>query len=114
MAQANDKTFFICQTVRLRQKGHSRWEGFFPRAGVLGNTMVRAFIMVKTAAGKSEDLLASIRETEGVDEAHIVAGQYDIIVEAVSDEVYDLMHSVATEVRGSDGVSDTKTYICLA
>lgn len=75
--------------------------------------MVRAFIMVKTAAGKSEDLLATIREIAGVEEAHIVAGQYDIIVEAVSDEVYDLMHNVATKLRDIDGVADTKTYICL-
>jgi DNA-binding Lrp family transcriptional regulator len=76
--------------------------------------MVRAFIMVKTAAGKSEELLATIRDIEGVEEAHIVAGQYDIIVEAVGEEVYDLMHDVATEVRAIDGVADTKTYICLA
>jgi len=75
--------------------------------------MVRAFIMVKTAAGKSEDLLAGIRDLEGVEEAHIVAGQYDIIVEAVADEVYDLMHDVATRLRDLDGVADTKTYICL-
>ncbi|PSQ04133.1 ArsR family transcriptional regulator [Halobacteriales archaeon QS_4_69_31] len=75
--------------------------------------MVRAFIMVKTAAGKSEDLLTTIREIDGVEEAHIVAGQYDIIVEAVSDEVYDLMHSVATNIRDIDGVADTETYICL-
>ena len=76
--------------------------------------MVRAFIMVKTAAGKSEGLLATIRDIEGIEEAHIVAGQYDIIVEATREEVYDLMHSVATELRGIDGVADTKTYICLA
>jgi len=75
--------------------------------------MVRAFMMVKTAAGKSEELLASIRDLDGVDEAHIVAGQYDIIVEAVVDEVYDLMHSVATSLRDLDGVADTKSYICL-
>jgi len=75
--------------------------------------MVRAFIMVKTAAGKSEGLLASIRDIEGVEEAHIVAGQYDIIVDAVADEVYDLMHNVATSLRDLDGIVDTKTYICL-
>jgi len=76
--------------------------------------MVRAFIMVKTAAGKSEQLLESIRGIDGVEEAHIVAGQYDIIVEATGDEVYDLMHGVATNLRDLDGVADTKTYICLA
>jgi len=75
--------------------------------------MVRAFIMVKTAAGKSEDLLARIGDLDGVEEAHIVAGQYDIIVEAVGEEVYDLMHGVATRLRDVEGVTDTKTYICL-
>lgn len=75
--------------------------------------MVRAFIMVKTAAGKSEDLLAATRDIDGVAEAHIVAGQYDIIVEAEAEEVYDVMHSVATGIRALDGVADTRTYICL-
>jgi DNA-binding Lrp family transcriptional regulator len=75
--------------------------------------MVRAFIMVKTAAGKSEELLARIGDLDGVEEAHIVAGQYDIIVEAVGEEVYDLMHGVATRLRDVEGVTDTKTYICL-
>jgi len=75
--------------------------------------MVRAFIMVKTTAGKSEDLQQSIAALEGVLEAHVVAGQYDIIVEAEGPEVYAVMHQVATEIRGLDGVADTKTYICL-
>ena len=87
-------------------------EGFC-RVGEYHTSMVRAFIMVKTAAGKSEELLARIRELAGVEEAHIVAGQYDIIVEAVGEEVYDLMHGVATRLRDIDGVADTKTYICL-
>lgn len=75
--------------------------------------MVTAFIMIKTAAGKSEGLLAEIREHDGVKDAHIVAGQYDIIAEAVGDEVYDVMHTVATRIRDLDGVEDTRTYICL-
>ena len=75
--------------------------------------MVRAFIMVKTAAGKSEQLLESIRGIDGVEEAHIVAGQYDIIVEGMGEEVYDLMHGVATNLRDLDGVVDTRTYICM-
>jgi DNA-binding Lrp family transcriptional regulator len=75
--------------------------------------MVRAFIMVKTAAGKSAALQADIDAIEGVEEAHVVAGQYDIIVEAAGEEVYDVIHSVATDVRDLDGVVDTRTYICL-
>ncbi len=77
------------------------------------STMVRAFIMVKTAAGKSADLRDGIAGVEGVREAHVVAGQYDLIVEAEGEEVYDVIHSVATDVRDFDGVADTRTYICL-
>jgi len=75
--------------------------------------MVRAFIMVKTAAGKSADLQNRIREMEAVLDANVVAGQYDIIIEAESEEMYDVIHTVATDVRELDGVVDTRTYICL-
>jgi len=75
--------------------------------------MASAFIMIKTVAGKSEDLLASVRDSAGITEAHIVAGQYDIIAEATGEEVYDVMQSVSTRVRDLDGVADTRTYICL-
>jgi len=77
------------------------------------DTMVRAFIMVKTAAGKSADLQNQIREMAAVLDASVVAGQYDIIVEAEAEEVYDVIHTVATEVTELDGVVDTRTYICL-
>jgi DNA-binding Lrp family transcriptional regulator len=76
-------------------------------------TMVRAFIMVKTTAGKSAELRENIADVEGVTEAHVVAGQYDLIVEATGEEVYDVIHNVATDVRDLDGVVDTRTYICL-
>jgi DNA-binding Lrp family transcriptional regulator len=75
--------------------------------------MVRAYIMVKTAAGKSEELLDRARGLAGVDEAHIVAGKYDIIVEVSAEEVYDVLHSVATAIRDLDGVVDTRTYFSL-
>ncbi len=75
--------------------------------------MVRAFIMVKTAAGKSADLQNRIREMDAVLEAHVVAGQYDIIVEAEGEEVYTVIHTVATDLNELDGVVETRTYICL-
>ena len=75
--------------------------------------MVRAFIMVKTAAGKSADLQNQIREMDAVLDAHVVAGQYDIIVEAEGEEVYTVIHTVATDLNELQGVTDTRTYICL-
>lgn len=75
--------------------------------------MVLAFIMVKTTAGKSTELQTQIRDMDGVREAHVVAGQYDIIVEAEGDEVYTLIHTVANDLNNLDGIVETRTYICL-
>ncbi|MFC6765320.1 Lrp/AsnC family transcriptional regulator [Natrinema soli] len=75
--------------------------------------MVHAFIMVKTAAGKSEGLLAEIGDLESVADAHIVAGNYDIIAEVDASEVYEVLQAVSSSMRGLDGVTETKTYIAM-
>lgn len=75
--------------------------------------MVRAFIMVKTAAGKSAELQDRIREMDAVLDAHVVAGQHDVIVEAEADEVYSVINAVATDLHDLDGIVDTRTYVCL-
>ncbi|WP_436347257.1 Lrp/AsnC ligand binding domain-containing protein [Natronorubrum sp. FCH18a] len=75
--------------------------------------MVHAFIMVKTAAGKSEGLLESIRDVESVSDAHIVAGTYDIIAEIDAPEVYNVLEAVSSGVQSLEGVTDTKTYIAM-
>ena len=75
--------------------------------------MVRAFIMVKAGTGQAETLLTRIRELDHVADSNIVAGDFYVIVEAGAEEVYDIINSVATEIRSFDEVSDTKTYICL-
>jgi DNA-binding Lrp family transcriptional regulator len=75
--------------------------------------MVHAFIMVKTAAGRSEDVLAAARELDRISEAHVVAGEFDVIVEADGDEVYDVLQAASSDISGMDGVADTKTYMAL-
>jgi DNA-binding Lrp family transcriptional regulator len=75
--------------------------------------MVHAFVMIKTGAGESEDLLQTIRGFETITEAHVVAGGYDIIAEAVADEVYQVLNAAATQVQGLESVTDTKTYIAM-
>lgn len=75
--------------------------------------MVHAFVMVKTASGRSEALLESVRSLDRISEAHVVAGDFDIIAEADADEVYDILHAASTDISGLDGVADTKTYMAL-
>lgn len=75
--------------------------------------MVHAFVMVKTAAGKAETMVDAAREIASISEAHIVAGDYDIIAEVETKEVYDVLHTASSELQNLDGVENTKTYISL-
>lgn len=75
--------------------------------------MVRAFIMVQAAAGDAEALGNQLSGFDHVTVANVVAGEFDVIVEAESTEVYDIIHSVASRIRGLGEVEDTKTYVCL-
>ena len=75
--------------------------------------MVRAFVMVKTGAGESEATVEAIREIDAVVEAHVVAGEFDVIAEVDAPEVYDVLHTASSSIQGLDGVVDTKTYFAL-
>jgi len=75
--------------------------------------MVRAFIMVEAGTGHAESLQETIRGFDYVADSNVVAGDFDVIVEAEAEEVYDVINAVATEIRSLDDVSDTKTYVCL-
>lgn len=75
--------------------------------------MVHAFVMVKTTAGSSEALISKVRDIADVTEAHIVAGDFDVIAEIETDEVYEVLDTVSSNVRSFEGVSDTKTYVAL-
>ena len=75
--------------------------------------MVDAVIMVKTDAGQSEETVVAVRELENVREAHVVAGEFDIIAEVSADEVYDVLHTASSSIQGLAGVLNTKTYIAM-
>jgi len=75
--------------------------------------MVHAFVMVQTDVGASESLLGMVRDLGPVAEAHIVAGEYDLIIELSVEEVYDVLKTTASEIQSLDGVLETKTYMSL-
>jgi len=75
--------------------------------------MVHAVVMVETGAAKSTKILDDITALDGVLEAHVVAGDFDVIVEVEADEVYEVLETASTQIQGIDGVSDTRTYVSL-
>ena len=75
--------------------------------------MVKAYIMVITAAGRSDDLIGQIRGIDGVNEAHIIAGDFDILAEIEAPMIEGVRDTVVGEVQELDGVGTTRTYIVL-
>jgi DNA-binding Lrp family transcriptional regulator len=75
--------------------------------------MVHAVIMVETGTAKSTEILDAIEELAGVSEAHVVAGEYDVIVEFESEEMYDVLDAASTGIQELDGVVDTRTYVSI-
>lgn len=75
--------------------------------------MVHAVVMVETGATTPTDALDRVLALDRVTEGHVVAGDYDVVVEVAGEEVYDLLAAVSTELQAIDGVVDTRTYVSL-
>lgn len=72
---------------------------------------ITAYVLVKTGVGKTDFVLKDILEIPKVSKATIVTGDYDIVVELVSDSVDDILSTVAQEIRQIRDVTETKTLI---
>lgn len=75
--------------------------------------MVRSYVAIDTAAGTSVPLVETIRGVDAVSEAHVVAGDFDLIAELEGETVRDVLVAVTSEIRGLDGVGTTRCYVCL-
>lgn len=75
--------------------------------------MIKAYTLIDTAAGTSEAACEAIRAIEGVTEAHVVAGDFDVIVELEGDRPHDLLRTVTSRIRPLEGVGTTRTYVWL-
>ena len=75
--------------------------------------MVTAYVMVKSMIGEVEGIRDTLYGVDGVVDAHIVAGDVDIVVKldvATTDEIKDL---VANRIHEIEGVESTTTYIAM-
>ncbi|WP_226005558.1 Lrp/AsnC family transcriptional regulator [Natrinema salinisoli] len=75
--------------------------------------MVTAFIMIKANTGEADRLKDSIEAIDGVQSAHIVAGDVDLIAKANVESPAAVKEIAATHIQGIEGVEDTQTYIAM-
>jgi DNA-binding Lrp family transcriptional regulator len=75
--------------------------------------MPTAFVLISTETGSEEDVLKDLKKVEGVDEAFVVYGVYDIIARVKADTMDKLKEIVTWRVRRLDKVRSTLTMIVM-
>ncbi|UCE73308.1 MAG: Lrp/AsnC ligand binding domain-containing protein [Methanomassiliicoccales archaeon] len=71
--------------------------------------MLVSLVLIKTAIGKERGVEQEVRKIQGVREAHLLFGVYDISVKVECDNIEELTHIVIDQIRQIDGVRETKT-----
>ncbi|MDH7556593.1 MAG: Lrp/AsnC ligand binding domain-containing protein [Candidatus Methanosuratincola sp.] len=71
-----------------------------------------AFIMINTSAGAEEEVFDQLSKMEGILEAHLVYGVYDIIVKAQIQETKD-KEDIVGRIRQLKKVQSTMTLVVI-
>ena len=75
--------------------------------------MPKAIVLLNAEIGYESDVLRELRQTESVDEASLVYGAYDIILQIQADSMDELKQRVTWMIRKMDYVTATQTMIIL-
>ncbi len=70
-------------------------------------SVIAAYILVQTEAGKAAIVAAALRDLPGVSETASLAGPYDVIARAQARNIDELAKLVTSQVQALDGVSRT-------
>jgi DNA-binding Lrp family transcriptional regulator len=70
--------------------------------------------MVKAHTGEADRLRDDIESIDGVDSAHIVAGDVDIITKVDVASPADVKDIAADGIQNLDGVENTQTYVAMS
>jgi DNA-binding Lrp family transcriptional regulator len=71
--------------------------------------MVEAFVLIQTEQGKMAQVAETVQEIEGVDDAVVVTGPYDVIAHVSADEIDAIGKLIVSEVQTVPGVTRTLT-----
>lgn len=75
--------------------------------------MPLGFVLINTDPDQMERVLEKLKKIDGVEEAHMLYGVYDIIAKVKADTMDKLKEIVAWHVRSVDNVRSTLTTIVI-
>ena len=73
--------------------------------------MPAAFVVINAEMGSEQEVLDELKKLEGVKEAYLVYGIYDIIAKVEADSMEELKEAVTWKVRKINKVRSTLTML---
>ena len=75
--------------------------------------MPTAFVFINTEPASMPEVLEKVRAVEGVEEAEMVYGNYDIVARVKTDTMDKLKHIIAFQIRALANVRSTQTMLVV-
>jgi len=75
--------------------------------------MPMAFVLINAEIGSEEEVLKELKKVEGVQEAYVVYGVYDVVAKIKADTMDKLKDVVTWHVRRLNKVRSTLTMIVV-
>ena len=73
--------------------------------------MPRAFVLFNVESGSEDKVLAELKKIEGIQEAYISYGAYDLVARVKADKMEQLKDIITYKMRTIKGVRSTLTLI---
>jgi DNA-binding Lrp family transcriptional regulator len=78
----------------------------------MGAKAMKAYVLINVRAGGIRDVVRGLRQVEGVVEAHMTFGPYDVVAVVQASDINHLGNILAANIQTVSGVLETLT--CLA
>ncbi|HDO41570.1 MAG: Lrp/AsnC ligand binding domain-containing protein [archaeon GB-1845-036] len=75
--------------------------------------MTLAFVLINAEIGSEEEVIKEIMKLEGVEEAYIVYGVYDVIAKVRAESLEKLKEIITWKIRRLEKVRSTLTMIVV-
>ena len=74
---------------------------------------MKAFVLIHVRVGNIPEVVKNLQRTNGVQEAHMTFGPYDVIAEIMADDPKTLGSMLAFNIHPIPGILDTTTLLVV-
>lgn len=75
--------------------------------------MSRVYMLINVLPGKDRDIRDTLRGINGIVNADVITGQFDIAAVLEADDINDIFTRILKKIRKIKGITRTETFIAV-